>query len=430
MTVAHSKTNKPPMIFLDGDYLGALAAARHLGQQGVPCYLVQEEKSSIMSCSKYVKTLTCAKQTPESLCEFLLSLPASFTGGVLYPASDDSAYFLSRHGERLRTRFKLSFPAEDVIMALLDKERLYKSCAGWGIPYPATEFPESLMAVRQWQGEVPALIKPKTQIYINVQKKGDIVSTSADLIPCYERYLGDLRYHHGLVESYPELMQPMIQAFHREAQTDTISVSGYYHPAAPKAVQLFTRKVLQKPKNIGIGLCFKAVAAIDELAAYVDTICRQTGYFGVYEAEFIHLASQNRYLLMDFNPRLYSQMQFDIHRGSLLPDYYYLQAIGDEGALKSLYNGHDQRLDKASKDRYSSYWYLRFTYLTQVLAGKVSVSQMREILKEYGLDHPASVDASFCAADPKPYYFDQWRSYGHFLRHPRDTYRKFFKDAG
>lgn len=421
------------MIFLDGDYLGALAAARHLGRQGVPCYLAGKGSRSILSYSKFVTELRLKpyrQDEPDSLCAGLLALPSSFTGAVLYPASDDSAYFLSRFGDKLRSRFKLNFPSEDVIMALLDKERLYSACSEWGIPYPHTQFPAAVADTHHWQGGMPALIKPKTQIYINVQKKGDIVLSAQDLNARYARYLAALSYRHGLAASYPKLDKPMIQAFHKEAQTDTISVSGYFHPSAPLPVALFTQKVLQKPKNIGIGLCFKAVAPIPQLAGYVDTICRQTGYYGVFEAEFIHLAQQNRYLLMDFNPRLYSQMQFDIMRGSLLPDFYYRAALSDDAGLAALYHAHSKRLATASKDRYSSFWYLRFTYLTQVLAGKVSLGQMRQILNEYGLSHPSSVDASFCKADPKPYYFDQWRSYGQFLRHPRDTYRKFFKDVG
>lgn len=418
------------MIFLDGDYLGALAAARHLGQQGIPCYLVSSGETSLMSCSKYVQVLSSHDRSPEGLCQFLLGLAESLSGAVLYPASDDSAYFLSRHGDTLRSRFKLAFPSEDVIMALLDKERLYSACAGWGIPCPKTVFPAAPAFVEPWSDPAPVLIKPKTQIYINVQKKGEIITDLAELGSAYSKYHTNLDYHHGLGEKYPKLKLPMIQAFHKEAQTDTISVSGYYHPDQPQPVALFTRKVLQKPKNIGIGLCFKAIAAIPEVSSYVETICRETGYYGVFEAEFIHTTMPDRYLLMDFNPRLYSQMQFDIMRGSWLPDFYYREALGDGEGSKTLYEGHEGRLAQAAKNRYSSYWYLRFTYLTQVLSGKATPREMKAILSEYGLGQPGNVDASYCKSDPKPYFFDQWRSYGHFLRHPRDTYRKFFKDVG
>lgn len=418
------------MIFLDGDYLGALAAARHLGEIGVPCFLVSTGAKSIMSCSKYISPLVCEDWAPEALCEFLIGLPPSFDGSVLYPASDDSSYFLGRYGAKLRSRFRLAFPDEKVIMALLDKEKLYTSCAEWQIPYPETTFPGSAAAVAGWQGAMPALLKPKTQIYINVQKKGVIVSQRADLSSSYDRYLGQLSYHHDLAGQYPTLRQPMIQRFHKEAQTDTISVSGYYHPNQPKPILLYTKKVLQKPKNIGIGLCFKAVPAVPQLAERVERICRETGYFGVFEAEFIHLAQDDSYLLMDFNPRLYSQVQFDILRGSLLPEFYYYQALEDTAKLSALYDGHEASLTAAKKDRYSSYWYLRFTYLTQVIAGKVSLAEMRKVLEEYRLGHPQGVDASYAENDPKPYYFDQWRSYRNFLKHPRDTYRKFFQDVG
>lgn len=423
----------PPMIFLDGDYLGALAAARHLGAQGVPCYLVSPQGRSILSSSKFVHHLPTSAQQPEALCQVLLELPSSFDGAVLYPASDDSAYFLAKYGDDLRRRFRLSFPHADVIMALLDKERLYTACKDWQIPFPYTEFPTTANAAKGWQGDLPALIKPKTQIYINVQKKGEIVTDGGALPAVYEDYVQALSYHHGLAKDRPKLLRPMIQQFHKEAQTDTISVSGYYHPDQTARVMLFTQKVLQKPKNIGIGLCFKAIPVIDDLADQVAQICRETGYFGVFEAEFIHirdLDGKDRYLLMDFNPRLYSQLQFDIQRGSLLPEFYYYAALEDHGKQRALYGQHDGRVQSARKDRYSSYWYLRFTYLTQLIAGKVSLTEMKDVLEEYDLSHPKGVDACYLADDPRPYFFDQWRSYSKFLRHPRDTYRKFFKDVG
>lgn len=420
-----------PMIFLDGDYLGALAAARHLGQLGVPCYLVGNGARTIVSYSKYVTTIPCPHDdhNPRALRDFLLALPERFTGSVLYPASDDSAFFLGRFGAELSSKFSLAFPAESVIMALLDKEKLYKACSSWQIDTPHTIFPEATRPNLEWSKGFPVLIKPKTQIHINVQKKGEIAASHEQLLSRYHAYVDELRYHHQLSEEYPSLKAPMVQKFHKEAQTDTINVSGYFHPDQPNQVMLFTRKVLQKPRNIGIGLCFKAIPAIPKLAAQVELICKSTGYFGVYEAEFIDVGD-DRYLLMDFNPRLYSQLQFDIDRGSLLPEFYYYEALKDGQSLSRLYAKHDQHLASCSKDRYSSYWYLRFTYITQLLMGKVSLNEYRSILREYDLHHPNGVDACYLDSDTKPYFFDQFRSYGQFLRHPRDTYRKFFKDAG
>src|SRR5262249_39902961 len=63
-------------------------------------------------------------------------------------------------------------------------------------------------------------------------------------------------------------------------------------------------------------------------------LCRNTGYFGVFEAELIR--SGDRRLLIDFNPRYYNQMGFDIARGLPLPLLVHAAARGDLPRLRAL----------------------------------------------------------------------------------------------
>ena len=49
------------------------------------------------------------------------------------------------------------------------------------------------------------------------------------------------------------------------------------------------------------------------LAAAVARLCRGLGYFGAFEVEF--LREGERRMVIDFNPRFYGQMAFDVKRG-------------------------------------------------------------------------------------------------------------------
>src|SRR5690606_21696062 len=62
------------------------------------------------------------------------------------------------------------------------------------------------------------------------------------------------------------------------------------------------------------------------------TLCRRVGYYGCFEAEFI--ADGRRRLLIDFNPRFFSQMGFDIARGLSLPMLVWHAARGDDARVE------------------------------------------------------------------------------------------------
>ena len=72
---------------------------------------------------------------------------------------------------------------------------------------------------------------------------------------------------------------------------------------------------------IALALLKRNVPVDAELAEKVRQLCVKLGYFGSFEVEFIRAGG--RQLLIDFNPRFYSQMGFDIARGMPLPLFVY-----------------------------------------------------------------------------------------------------------
>ena len=93
-------------------------------------------------------------------------------------------------------------------------------------------------------------------------------------------------------------------------------------------------KVLQRPRRLGIGLCFASAAVPDDLRARATRLLDSLGYFGVFELEFIR--SRGRYLLIDMNPRFYNQIQLDVTRGLDLPMLAYASAVGDDDRVSLL----------------------------------------------------------------------------------------------
>jgi hypothetical protein len=61
-------------------------------------------------------------------------------------------------------------------------------------------------------------------------------------------------------------------------------------------------------------------------------LCRELGYFGVFEVEFLWF--DGHWVAIDFNPRFFNQMGMDIHRGMPLPLFACLDASGHTATLR------------------------------------------------------------------------------------------------
>ncbi len=111
----------------------------------------------------------------------------------------------------------------------------------------------------------------------------------------------------------PNLKWPMVQEYFPRAEGGIYGLSGFLGRDGKPMIRGPRRKVLQRPRRFGIGVCFEAVAVDDTLAAALRRLFEATGYFGIFEAELVE--AKGCLHLIDMNPRPYSQMAFDEARG-------------------------------------------------------------------------------------------------------------------
>jgi predicted ATP-grasp superfamily ATP-dependent carboligase len=148
------------------------------------------------------------------------------------------------------------------------------------------------------------------------------------------------------------------------------------------------------------------------------------GYRGAFESEFI--VDGERRLLIDFNPRFYSQMGFDVARGLNLPLLVWHAARGDGRAL-------ERELDRARSWQPSgSEVYCHKTMLDLVLglqglSGQMSPPEVRR-WRQWHASATRQRSATDAVRDPDdrmPALIDtaQWAI--HFARHPRSFVRSF-----
>jgi D-aspartate ligase len=420
------------VLLTTGEYYGTLAAARCFGRLNIPVYLAEAASFSQTRWSRFVTRHIEAPGIAdlEAFVRWLLQFGREHPGLFLYSTSDDMSWLLASRREELAQHYRLYQPPLSTIVGLLDKRHLYQSCQQVGIDVPETHFPDSHAAVAEIAAvtETPLLIKPRTQMLLRSKSKGRVCREANELVSAYQAFRLENEYRDEILQYDPTIAWPMLQRYYAEAMVDTYSLSGFIDETGEMFVARAARKVFQRPRRLGVGLCFLGQTVNRELQQKIFELCRKTGYFGAFESEFVHIASTGQHLLIDFNPRFYGQMAFEVARGMPLPAFVYRAAHGLSGdalrrAVEHLADSEDETY------HFSNRWVLRLVMLTQSLSGRLSTEE-RQALHTI-LHDPSSryVDAVSDDGDTGPFMADVLLNLKHFARHPRDFYRKFFLDA-
>ena len=412
-------------LLLGADYYGTLAAVRCLGQQKVPVFVADDNKKARALYSRYVteRHVHPPLSRPDELVRWLVAFGEKHPGTVLYPTNDHLAWLFAARRDELSRAFHMYNPGEEVILSLLDKKRLSAACAAVGIDTPDTRFADTkaeLDAIKA-NARFPLLIKPRTQIYLESGIKGSLVQRPEELDAELERYRSLVKFNDALISRHPDIADPQFQEYLTAAETSIYSVSGFVTKEGTLVARA-SMKVLQRPRKVGIGLCFESrplePAVLDKLQA----LCARIGYHGAFEVEYI--ADGDRRLMIDFNPRFFSQMAFDVARGVPIPTFAWLGARGEDAEL--------ERRVKAARDHQpkDDRVYVHRTMLDLVLVLQGMSGQMpradrkrwRTWLHEH---HGLVTDAVRQGGDPMPAVIDTAQWLQHFAKHPRSFIRNF-----
>lgn len=410
------------VLLLGADYYGTLAAARCYGAHGVDVTMADETRGGRALFSRFVrdKLVHPPLATAGALVDWLVDFGERNPHTLLYPPNDHLAWLFAAEHDRLGRAFDTYAPPESAVFRLLDKPRLHDACAAVGIDVPETRV---LDGGDGWADGLrwPALIKPRTQVFLESGIKGFIVHDRAELDREIERFRALVRFAPVLTERHPEVAQPMVQEYLTAAETSIFSVSGFVTEDG-RAVCRAAMKVLQRPRKVGIGLCFESRELDAALTERLVALCRHVGYHGAFEAEFI--ADGGRHLLIDFNPRFYSQMAFDIARGVPLPMLVYWAASGDRARLDAELEAAQQHRP-AGDEVYCHRTMLDLVLTLQGLSGQMSRGDVRR-WRAWVRTHAATMtDAVRDPADRVPALVDAASWVRHFARHPRSFVRSF-----
>jgi predicted ATP-grasp superfamily ATP-dependent carboligase len=319
-----------PLLLTMPTYGGTLAATRCLGERGIPITMAGQELLAPARWSRHVtRWVKCPSiLDAERFFDWLVDFGRANPRHVLYPTCDDLAWLLADRAHVLSEYFDLYQPSSRTILDLLDKRSLYRLANQFGIRTLPTAFPRDTREAVEMAPEVgfPLLLKSRTQILLATRGKGVFVESADELPREFAEYVPKNPFFKPLVARVPGIDVPMLQAFRPDAAENIYSVSGFIGPEDGELCVRAAVKVLQRPRRLGVGLCFEEAPVDERVLSGLLQICRAVGYFGVFEAEFVR--EEDEFFLIDLNPRFYGQMGFDTARRLPLPYLVWLGALG------------------------------------------------------------------------------------------------------
>jgi len=417
------------VLLTDPGNCGTLAAARDLGRRGFDVWTISATKGAPTSASKYVSKhiQNTNVSTPEQNLNLLLEIGKAHPGMVLYPTSDDFAWLQSTHLEDLKPYYRMYSPDGKSMENVLDKRHLFDACCEVGIESPISYFAESLeeVAAVSRQASFPLLLKQRTQIFSVTHTKGAVVRSAAELLPAYQQFIAANQHADAVHQRMPFSSWPLMQEFHKNAHKGSYLVSGFVNRDHTQIVAQAAVKVLQYPRTLGIALCMETAPLDDDLKQRILALCKRTGHFGVFQIEF--LVAGDRKLLIDFNPRYYHYMGFDMARGIPLPWLAQLGASGDEVALANAIEQASANLHQGTST-FSYRIQLRELLWAQRLTGTMSAKDFNYWRSWYKMHQPHMIDAVADSDDPRPERATLIAKIQSHLRHPRAFIRNIALD--
>lgn len=411
-----------------GDFHGTLATARCLGRRGVDVALADAGRFSRTGASKYVRTVHLSPDADDSdaLVQWLLTESRGLEGRVLFAANDNLAYLFSQRRDALLERYRLYVPPIECMRTILDKRLLYEACTRAGVGHPQTWFPRDASDVPTIEAQIPGpvLVKPRTHIGLPVGSKGLEVLNGRRLSEAFGEYVRSRPYRED-AEPDSGRTVPMVQVFHEDAVHNILSVAGFTDGTGRPALLRASRKILQRPRRVGIGLCFEGTPVPPPVVESVARVCEELGYSGLFEVEFIE--HDGEYLLADFNPRLYGQLALDDARSLPLPFLSYLSAIGDTSRLAEEW-AKAVNWQPAREHALCDGTLLALVRVMQGVAkitGDAAAEPWREWIGRYG---SRLVDLTAADDDPWPRAVHVVKLVAEFARHPRAFTRSLVRE--
>lgn len=306
----------------------ALAVTRSLGRHGIPVIALGQEEQSITFHSRYASEHLVYPDPVSDEPGFLRTVlalgqrqRAAGMRTVVFPTSDRIVKCFSDHREQLAAFFEIYMPSRDAVEASLDKLAQYRVAERIGVPYPRTysngDHARLVADLASGRAVTPLFLKARVPLadHSLARFRRMKLETADDAI----RQFAEAESLH-----VPFVVQEIIPG-----GDDQLFTLGSTMNARGEFVSAFTgRKLRQMPPGFGICRVGESLP-VPIMAELGRRLLAEIGFHGISQVEFKFDARDQKYKLMEVNPRSWSWIGLPIELGADLPWAMFCEALGE-----------------------------------------------------------------------------------------------------
>lgn len=313
----------PSAVVLDLSANG-ISIIRSLARKGIKVYAYDIEIKYKIGKTKSAHCAPCPDPLTEELelLHFLEQLGVTFSSKpVLYTASDDFLFFLSKYRDELSNYYLFLLPTHQLIEQVLDKQLTYELAKKHQIACPKTFVIEDESTLNKLIPELcfPCLLKPAMgHKFRRRNSKKAIITNDAD----------DLLNQYSIYKQYGELLvQELIPG-----NEDQIYQVGTFFNDNMELIGVFMgQKLNQYPPYFGAGA--RVISVVDEEVKELGIqFLRETECKGLAVAEFKRDPRDGKYKFIEINARTWLWHGLSEICGIDLSYLYYLELTGQNPA--------------------------------------------------------------------------------------------------
>lgn len=325
-------SGQPCVGIFDANYASTLAVVRSLARIGAPFKVYHHHKRCVSALSRYVDEV---RPSPflDDYTRFPDWLNHQLDAGefdLIMPTSDVVCFHIANTLDRIDPAIAAHYPTRDAYLDVLFKDRFALRCNALGLPTPLTYEPKSLdeaLAAAETLG-YPVLLKPRSHVLMR-HFRGQVVNSPEQMRQHFAPYEPP-PVEAAVLKDYPDMVWPLVQEFIPRVKQQ-MSGSGVIGQNGQPLAANATIKVDQSPSFMGTGIAF-ADANHSGFAEFASRGAAQLLGHGLFELEALSRPGDEEPLLIDVNPRVFLQMEFDLARGSDLPALWYQDLCGQPPA--------------------------------------------------------------------------------------------------
>lgn len=316
-------------------YITGLSALRDFAKNGIPVIGIDFHPRRIGFVSRYGQKFLCPEvQQEEELLEFFLNLGKTLSrGGVLFPTSDEFVLFISKYRSTLAKYFKFVLPKHRFLKKITSKIGQYEIAIEAGFSVPETYFLKNPWDVVRSAHRLgyPCIIKPELAQSWRTPEIQSITGGSKVVKVNSDRELSYMYEQLSKTDS-KLILQEIIPG----SDDQLFYVVSYLDKNSVPLGIFAGRKLRTMPIHFGSGSCVESFYDREMIEMCIEFL-RSFNYQGLSGIEIKKDPRDNRYKLIEINPRFGLWDILGVRFGVDFPLMAYRDAIGEQAKAVDYY---------------------------------------------------------------------------------------------